>query len=172
MFALGHLGTAQTKIGTETGLIRFNASTPLEDILATNNEVNVIIDTSNGKIAALLLIRDFQFRRKLMQEHFNENYLESERYPKSYFQGQIMSFDPESLSETPSKYNLEGQMTIHGVSRKISVELYLHKALDSINLESRFVIRPEDYNIEVPKLLFTKIAQEVEVQLQFTLKAK
>ncbi len=160
---------AQGTYKTTKGEIEFNASTPLEDIHAVNKAVNAILKPGNGDFASVLLMKDFNFRRSLMQEHFNENFVESETYPKAYFTGNIQNFKPEELSSSAKEYMVDGKLTIHGVTKEFSTKASLSKNSDGIKLVSNFILKPEEYKIEVPKLLFTKIAQEVEVDVSFVM---
>lgn len=167
IFAL-NLQSQQTYL-TREGKITFNASTPLEDIRAENQQVNAIWIPEEGALALLLLIEDFSFRSALMQEHFNENYMESERFPKATFQGTLspMTLLSQSL---PYSGTVEGELTIHGVSRRVSSQISLSQTSDGVRLETTFKVRPEDHKIEVPRLMFKKIAQEVEVDVTLLLK--
>lgn len=167
MAATCTLSLAQGSFKTTKGEITFNASTPLEDIHAVNNWVNAILKTEQGEFASLLLMKDFDFKRKLMQEHFNENYVESETYPKAYFTGKILDFNSEELSTTPKDYGVEGELTIHGVTRKFSTTAALSKKGMAIVMVSGFIIKPEEFKIKVPKLLFKKIAQEIKVDVVY-----
>lgn len=161
---------AQERYRTHSGVISFNASTPLEDIEATNTRVNAIVEGTSGALAVVLLIKDFQFPRKLMQEHFNENFMESGRFPKAYFRGDLAGFRADSLAASDTPYTIEGQLTIHGVSRNVKANASVRKEGTVINLTSQFILAPEAYDIEVPKILFKKIAEEVEVTLQLRLR--
>ena len=162
--------SAQNRYRTGTGEIRFDASTPLEDITATNQKVNAILDTITGEFAVVLLVRDFRFPRKLMQEHFNENYMESDRYPKAFFRGRLTGFSPGLPATGTVAYQVEGELYIHNVSRKINPEARLSREGGDIRLETEFVVRPESYGVEVPRLLFNKIAEEVHVRVNLGLK--
>ena len=159
---------AQDSFKTTSGRVEFNASTPLEDIKAINENVNAIFKES-GDFAVVLLIREFEFRRKLMQEHFNENYLESDTYPKSYFLGKIEKFDYQTLKESPEEINIIGKLSLHGVTRNVIVPGSIGEKNGEIILKSKFIIRPEDYDVEIPTLMFKKIAREVEVSFSFQL---
>ena len=159
---------AQESYKTSSGKVTFNASTPLEDIKATNTRVSAIFKDS-GDLAVVLLVREFEFRRKLMQEHFNENYLESDTYPKSYFLGKIKDSDLQTLSGNPQEINIIGQLSLHGVTRKVTVPGKISRNDGQIALESSFIIRPEDYGVDIPTLMFKKIAREVEVSFSFQL---
>lgn len=164
------IGVYAQTFKTTSGSVYFNASTPLEDIVAVNYKVNAILVEEKGKFAAVLLIKDFSFRRKLMQEHFNENYMESDRYPKAYFNGIIEQFDYNNLTSALTIFRINGELTIHGVTRKITENIMLGTNNNQIRLESDFTIKPEDYQIEVPKLLFKKIAKQVRVHIELNLK--
>ena len=163
------VSVAQSKYRTSVGEIRFNASTPLEDIAAVNEKVNAIIETESGKFAAVMLIKDFNFRRKLMQEHFNENYMESDKYPKAYFSGTIKDLEFSKLNNQAVDKSISGKLTIHGVTRELYANVRISNNADKIQLISTFIIRPEDHDIEVPKSVFKKIAQEVQVDVEFDL---
>jgi hypothetical protein len=156
----------QDRYRSSSGLVQFNASTPLEDIRAVNNHVNVIL-TDTGELAVVLLVSEFEFPRKLMQEHFNENYIESEKYPKSYFVGTTNEFDFQSLGEDTTKISITGDLNLHGVTKKITVQANINKITDGIVLKSSFIIRPEDFEVAIPTLMFKKIAREVEVSFAF-----
>lgn len=162
------LCTAQDTYRTQSGKITFDASTPLEDIYAVNEKVNAAMK-DNGEIAVLLLVEEFEFKRKLMQEHFNENYIESEKYPKAYFTGNISDYSPESLSGEPRIFEVTGDLTLHGVTRPVTAELTVRRDGEAIAIGTEFLVRTEDYKIRVPRLLFKKIAEEIRVQVSATL---
>ncbi len=167
----GSVCLAQQKYRTTEGQVNINASTPLEDIDAWNREVNGIIDTETGNFAVVMLIKDFEFERKLMQEHFNENYMESDKYPKAYFSGTIQNFNMDELSSKGLNLEVKGKLTIHGVSRNVSKHILIKRNGKSIAIASNFIIKSEDYQIEVPKILFQKIAREVQVNINLDLRS-
>jgi len=160
---------SQDTYKTSKGEIEFNASTPLEDIHAVNKVVNAILKIENGDFASVLLMKDFNFKRSLMQEHFNENYVESETYPKAYFSGKIQNFNAEELSSAPREYYVDGKLTIHGITKAFSTKAKISNGSKGIKMVAGFIVKPEEYKIKVPKLLFKKIAQEVQVDINFTL---
>lgn len=162
--AWGCQSMAQTTFRTETGEIQFDASTPLEDIYAINSKVNFAL-TVEGEIAVLLLVKEFDFKRKLMQEHFNENYIESDKYPKAYLTGHLDDFNPEDISEEPRTFALSGDLTLHGVTRPVDTELTINREGSFLVLQTEFVIKTEDHKIKVPRILFKKVAKEVRVRV-------
>lgn len=164
--------SGQQRYVTSAGEVHFNASTPLEDIDAVNNKVHAIIKEDSGEFAVALLIKDFNFRRKLMQEHFNENYMESETYPRASFSGKILGIGGAPLDAAAGSHVIEGKLTIHGVSHAIETTATVAKNNDNLILDSQILIAPEDYGIEVPRILFQKIAQEVLVEIKLELDKK
>ena len=158
---------------TQSGQIRFNASTPLEDIVAKNTEVNAIYKPGSGELGLVLLMEDFRFPRALMEEHFNENYAESARVPKAHFRGLLVPVPDQGQVRGGTLVSYRGQaqglLTMHGVSRQVSARIEMRQRDGSLRLESVFTVRPADYGIEVPELLFKKIAEEVRVDVSLLL---
>lgn len=163
-FISAFLTTNAQKFMTKNGYIGFYSHTPVEDIKADNNQVASILDISTGEIAFQVLIKSFQFEKALMQEHFNENYLESEKFPRSTFSGKITNFSDVNFSK-PGKYEVtvEGDLLIHGVTKKISTKGSVEIAENSIIATSKFNIQPEDYNINIPAVVRNNIAKIIEV---------
>lgn len=168
--------SAQPDYRTDRGNITFNASTPLENIVAENPFVNAIYVSGSGVLGIVLLMEDFEFPRALMQEHFNENYAESHRFPKAIFKGTLRPTPSLDTLVADKTYAYEGQvegtLTLHGVTRMISAPVAIRKNNERLFLESGFRIRPEAYDIQVPKLLFNKIAEEVRVEVSLDLTAE
>lgn len=160
------------KMVTRTGAVKFEASTPLESIAAVNNAASCILNKDNGELAALVLIKGFQFKSPLMQEHFNENYMESSKYPKATFKGKILNFDASKLTAQKNSYDLEGELMIHGVSKKVKTKISLSLNNGKIDATGSFNARPQDYNIEIPRLVKDKIAETAKIDYSFVLEAK
>ena len=151
---------------TRNGHIDFFSSTPMENIKADNNKVSSVIDINTGDLEFSALIAAFQFEKALMQEHFNENYMESEKFPKAMFKGKIMNLAAVKFSEDGT-YNADitGTLTIHGVTKEITTKATFVVKDGKFKAQSTFVVRPEDYNIEIPKLVREKIAKEIKVSV-------
>ena len=167
-----HAITAQRSYISSDGEIHFNASTPLEDIDAVNNRVHAILKEDSGEFAVALRIMDFNFRRKLMQEHFNENYMESDTYPMAKFNGKIMGVSGNLEGEFSGSHAVQGVLTIHGISNSIKTTAEIVRNEDKLILTSMLLIALEDYNIEIPRILFKKIAEEVHVAIKLELAKK
>ena len=100
-----------------------------------------------------------------MKEHFNEKYMESEKYPHATFTGSIENFDANSESQ---KVNATGKLTIHGVTKNVSLPATMQKSGNTYNVTSKFLVKLEDYHITIPQLLFQNIAESVEVTVEFS----
>lgn len=159
------------KFMTKNGYIGFYSHTPMEDIKADNNQVVSVLDTSTGDLVFQALIKSFHFDRALMEEHFNENYMESDKIPKSTFKGKITNLSSVDFSK-PGSYEItvEGDLTIHDVTNKISTKGTLEVGTGEINANSKFKIVPEDYKITIPGVVRDKFdkAMEVTVTMKYT----
>ena len=158
---------------TDKGVTKFDGSkAAFEPIKASNNNTVSIIDSSDGQIAAVILISEFDFRLGLMQEHFNENYLESNVYPKSTFEGQIKNFSLEELNQDFKEHEIKGVLTIKGVNNNITTKAKIRKIDEKIELTSGFSVMLSDYKVKIPKIVFKKIDEEVKINLNFVYERK
>jgi polyisoprenoid-binding protein YceI len=157
------------KYVVEKSEVAFFSHAPLEDIKANNTTAAGIFDSSTGNIAFGIQIRDFQFEKALMKEHFNEKYMETDKYSKSTFQGTITGYDANVKVQDVTA---QGKLTIHGVTRQVEIPGTIEKQGDKIIMKSVFVIKVADYKITIPKLLWQNIAEEIEVTVNFTFKQK
>ncbi len=151
---------------TKTGHISFFSSTPIEDIEAHNNQATSVIDFSNGKMAFSLLMKGFEFEKALMQEHFNEKYVESDEFPKAKFKGNIVDFNNIDLSKD-GKYEvvIKGDMTIHGETNPVEATGTIEIKDEKIIGTSEFILAIKDYKINIPSVVKDKIAKEVKVSV-------
>ncbi|AGC78393.1 YceI-like domain-containing protein [Nonlabens dokdonensis] len=152
---------------TRTGTVAFKASVgTFEPIEAVNKSTTIVLDVNSGNIAALALVNGFRFPVALMQEHFNENYLESDEFPKAVIKGKLSGFKATAITQNFSKtYILDGTLKLHGVTQIISIPVNVNRTGKSIIISSNFIIRPQDYNIVIPKIVSDKIADEVLVNV-------
>ena len=158
---------------TDKGVTKFDGSkAAFEPIKAINSNTVSIIDSSTGQIAAVILISEFDFRLGLMQEHFNENYLESNLYPKSTFEGQIKDFSLKELNEDFKEHEIEGLLKIKGVNNHIEIKAKIRKINEKIELSSGFSVMLSDYKVKIPKIVFKKIDEEVKINLNFIYERK
>ncbi|HEU4608029.1 MAG TPA: YceI family protein [Chitinophagaceae bacterium] len=157
---------AQDRFFTRNGSIYFNCSGKMEKIEAINKSTTCVLDTKTGALQMALLMRGFEFERALMQEHFNENYVESDRYPRAVFKGTITNLKDVNFS-SPGEYKLvvQGNLTIHGVSKDIAAEGTAIVKQGSIALKSSFSLLLNDYNISIPSLVADKISNTVKMDI-------
>ncbi len=161
---------AQSKYFTRDGKISFYSDASLEKIEANNSKVATVLDVSTGQFEFSVLMKAFDFEKALMQEHFNENYVESSKFPKSVFKGKIeniadIKFDKDGIY--PIK--VKGQLTLHGVTKDIATNGTLEIKNGIIKANSVFNILIEEYGIEIPKLVSEKVAKEVKVTVNVSL---
>ncbi len=158
------LSAAQDILITKRGQISFFSKTPLENIDAQNNEVSSVLNKQNGEIVFAVLIKGFHFERALMEEHFNENYLESDKYPKSTFRGTITNIASVNFT-TDGTYNVsaEGDLTIHNVTKKINLPGTIIVKAGQPELHCKFKLLLSDYDIKIPSLVADKIQETINI---------
>jgi hypothetical protein len=173
LLTLGLLSTTIVMYGqtfmTRTGKISFNATTPgsPEKIEGINNEVANIIDTKTGNIVFQLPVKSFKFERELMQEHFNENYMESDKFPKSEFKGAITNMNEVNFAKDGTySAKVTGKLTIHGVTKDLTVPGTITVSGNTMKASTKFTIKLQDYNITIPSVVADKIAKDATIKLE------
>jgi hypothetical protein len=165
------MGNSQNIYKSTTGQISFFSSTPIEDIGATNKDVKALLNTKNGELAFIIANIGFHFKKPLMEEHFNENYIESDKYKTSIFKGKIVSDINYSLDGI---YNVivKGTLNIHGVDqqREINGELIIKDG--NISIQAGFNINLKDHKIKIPKVVTKNISETVKVAVNINLELK
>ena len=144
--------------------VSFLSKTQIENIEAQNNQVSSLLDASNGKIVFQVPIRGFHFEIALMEEHFNENYMESDEYPNAILKGQIENW-PDILNEV----TVQGTLTIHGVEISRSFEGTMRQVDDNWILTSKFSVNAEDFDIKIPSIVRKQIAEDIVISVNATL---
>lgn len=156
----------QGKYLTNQGTIIFYSHTPLEDITAENSEVGSVIDTETGEVAIIVKMKAFQFEKKLMQEHFNENYVESEKFPRARFHGMIKNNNDVNYSSRGTyMVSVEGDLTIHDVTNRVSTEGIIEVGKGVVTATTKFMLNPEDYDIRIPGIVRDNIAERMEIRV-------
>ncbi len=157
------------KYYTRSGITEFKATEKtFEPIEATNKSSTVILDSENGDIVAQIFIASFEFENALMQEHFNENYMESSLYPKGLFKGKIENFSKNKLNDT-NEFNLNGTLTIRGKEKRVSSKVNIKEVNRKLILKTSFKIKPEDFNIEIPSIVEEKISKQIQIKILYEL---
>jgi polyisoprenoid-binding protein YceI len=158
------------KFLTRTGKVSFYSATPMEKIEAINNDVAAVVDGASAAMKFIVPVKSFKFERQLMQEHFNENYMESDKFPKSEFSGKLS--DPSAVNWTKDgKYAVTavGKMTMHGVTKDVSIPGTVSIVKGVPTLQAKFAIVPQDYKINIPSVVSNKIAEKIDVTVNVQL---
>jgi polyisoprenoid-binding protein YceI len=158
--------TQEASFATANGRASFFSRAALEDITAQNNAVYSTINTTSNEVVVRIPVNRFDFPNDLMQEHFNDNFLETDKFPLSTFNGKIN----EAIAwNKPGMYDVTatGVLTMHGVSTPRTITGKLQVAENNMRLESTFVVKLVDHKIKIPTLLFQKIAEQIEVKCLF-----
>jgi hypothetical protein len=156
----------QGKFIAKNAYISFYSLTPMEDILGESNEAVSILNGETGEIGFQAIMTTFHFRRALMEEHFNENYMESTKYPKSKFNGKIEGFNKDMLKGQVTNIKITGQLTIHGVEKTITVPGTLGLVDGKLVGTSKFQVIPEDYGITIPSVVRDKIGKQMDITVK------
>jgi len=160
----------QQKVMTQNGNTIFEASMPaFEEVKAINKTSVCVLNITTGDIASIVLIKNFKFKLALMEEHFNENYMESEKFPKATFKGKIQNFDEAKLTTQKQDFTISGTIEMHGKSKEIRIPVKISKTGNTIYLTSTFDLNTDDFNIELPLLIRSKVAKKVSVVLDYKL---
>lgn len=156
------------KYSLQKSIVQFYSDATIEDIKANNVKSSSLFNIDNGEVVFSIPIKDFEFEKSLMKEHFNEKYLESHKFPKSIFQGRLQDVRKDVAGE--QSVMATGKFTIHGVTKDVVIPGTLEIRGDQIVARSKFNIHLADYNIAIPKLLWQNIAEDVEVSVEFIYK--
>jgi hypothetical protein len=153
---------------SKKGQVSFFSEAPIENIEAVNKDVSAIIDSQSGGFAFRLKIQDFTFPSSLMQEHFNESYLESDKYPLSTFTGSIADISKLDLSSRQT-LTVKGSLSIHGITQETEMVAYAQIINSELHISSTFDVVLEDYDIDIPKIMMYKIAEVIKVAVDIKL---
>jgi polyisoprenoid-binding protein YceI len=158
------LSFAQDRFYTKTGKISFYSKAPLEEIEGKNKTVTAVIDSKSGAIQFAVQMKGFEFEKQLMQQHFNENYVESDKFPKGEFKGTITNNSEINYSKDGT-YNakVKGKMTIHGVTKDVETTGTIKVEDGKLNSSSTFNLLISDYNIKIPAVVKDKVSNTIKV---------
>lgn len=156
---------------TKTGHIWFHSDAPLETIEAHNRQVNAAFDANTGAFVFKVLMKSFIFEKALMQEHFNENYVNSDKFPNATFKGKVMNLSSLNLDKQ-GVYNMEveGELTIHGITNTVKTTGTFEVIDDEIVAKSKFTIDIADYDISIPGAVVGKISESIDIFVDAKLK--
>jgi len=156
------------KFTSEKTYIKFFSDAAIEDITAENAKSSSIFNVSTGDVVFSIPIKEFEFEKSLMKEHFNEKYMETEQFPKSTFQGKISGYQPSVVGE--QKATAIGKLTIHGETQDVQIPGTMINSNGVLTMKAKFIVKLVDYKIKIPQLLWKNIAEEVEVTVEFNYK--
>jgi len=156
----------QGKFIAKNAFISFYSSTPMEDILGECNEAVTILDAEKGEIIFQAIMTTFHFKRALMEEHFNENYMESTKFPKAKFKGTIEGFNKDMLKAPAANIKITGVLNVHGVDKTITVPGMLGLVDGKLVATSKFKVAPEDFGIVIPSVVRDKVGKEMEITIK------
>ena len=167
LFLFCHAAAPAQQLTTRNGYIGFFSKTPLEDIKAETTQAAGALDLSRQTLAFAVLMKGFLFPKELMQEHFNENYIESDKYPKATFSG---TYSGTVDAAKPGTYpvQVKGALTLHGVTKTIDVPAVIQVQPGTLTGKASFALKPEDFAIAIPALVREKIAQQIAVTVNIS----
>ena len=176
-FLMTIAASAQTgqKFFTRDGKVKFDAtaaSSP-EKIDALSNSATCVLDAATGNFQWAVLVKGFQFEKSLMQEHFNENYMDSDKFPKATFIGKITNLSEINFAKDGT-YNaiVTGQMTLRGVTKDMTANGALTVSGGNVKVNAGFALKLADYGIEVPSLVSDKVGKEAKIMVDASLAPK
>jgi polyisoprenoid-binding protein YceI len=158
---------------TRSAKVSFYSSTPIEDISAENKEATAVINKSTGEMQFAVLIKSFKFEKALMEEHFNENFMESSTYPKADFKGKITNLNEINFSKDGTyKTKVSGNLTMHGVTKPVATDGTITIKGGKISAQSKFNVKLDDYKIERKPMHKDKISDTIEIRVDASYEPK
>jgi len=155
---------------TKTGYIKFYSASPLEKIEAHNHQVNAALDATSGDFVFQILMRSFEFEKAMMQEHFNENYVESDKFPNATFLGKVTNIkDVNTGKDGTYEAIIEGKLTIHGVTQTVKSNGKFEVKEGKLSGKSKFNILLSDYKIMIPGTVTNNISKSIEITVEVNL---
>jgi polyisoprenoid-binding protein YceI len=161
---------SQDKFFTKSGRIKFHSKAPLENIDANHKSVTCVLDSKTGNMQFAVLMKGFEFEKALMQEHFNENYVESHKFPKAEFKGQVTNNNDVSYAKDGNyTVKVKGTLTMHGVSKEVEAPGTINVKQGKLQTVADFNIMLSDYNIDIPKMVKDNVSNNVKISVDCSL---
>jgi len=158
------------KFITKTGHIKFYSDSPMEKIEAHNHQVNAALDAATGDFVFKVLMKSFEFEKALMQEHFNENYVESDKFPNALFTGKVVNIKDVNLGKDGTyEAQVEGKLTIHGVTQNVKTKGSFEAKDGKVAGKAKFIILLSDYNVKIPGTVTNNISKTIEITVDVNL---
>jgi len=160
----------QDRVYTKNGQITFFSKAPMESIEAKNQNVTCVLDTKSGQVQFVVLMKGFEFRKALMQEHFNENYVESNKFPKGEFKGQVLNNGDINYSrEGTYTAKVKGMLSIHGETKEVETSGTITVKEGKVSVNAAFGILLSEYKIAIPALVKDKVSNNVTITVNCSL---
>jgi hypothetical protein len=161
--------TYSQKMITRAGEIKFDATVPgaLDEVIGNNTTVSSLFDKTSGELVVQGMVKSFKFKSPLMEEHFNENYMESDKLPKTSFKGKVIGYEGKAGS-----YDVEGELTIHGVANKVKTKMSVANEGGKVLISGSFTVKLADYKIDVPALAKKTLAETAKISIKLPLENK
>ncbi|MEP6805285.1 MAG: YceI family protein [Flavobacterium sp.] len=157
---------AQDKFKTTTAIVNFEASIPFsEEVSAVNKLGTIVLEPESSTLICTVAIKDFLFKMDLMQTHFNQNYLESNRYPKAVFKGKIEKFDLKNVDGSEKEYEVTGKLYLHGKSKIIDMKALIKRVPEGIQISCNYPISISDFNVAIPSVVAGKISKTANTKI-------
>jgi hypothetical protein len=164
---------SQEKITTKNGKIVFEGTiASFEEVKATNDGVTAVLNLKTGEFASLALIKGFHFKVALMEEHFNENYVNSTKYPKAIYRGKITNFNSNELTTEFKEYTIQGKLELNGATNNLNTILKIRKTDKGIEIKSNCYVQASDYNISIPSAVKSKVSNKINIKGDFSFTTK
>lgn len=158
---------AQDRFFTKTGKVNFTSKAPMEDIEGKNKTVTAVLDTKSGALQFSVQMKSFEFEKALMQQHFNENYVESDKYPDAVFKGVIANNATVNYArEGTYNVNVKGQLTLHNVTKEVDVPGTIKVSGGKIEASSLFNVLLSDYRISIPSAVKEKVSNTIRITVE------
>jgi len=170
LLTIATISQAQDRYFTKSGKIEFFSKAPMEDIGATNKTATAVLDIKTGALQFAVQMKGFEFEKALMQEHFNENYVESDKYPKAEFKGTITNNSEINYAKAGTyTAKVKGKMTLHGVTKDVETTGTIKVGSGNLEAHSIFNIKLSDYKIKVPNVVKDKLSNNIKITVNTTL---
>lgn len=167
LFVIISMNLTAQKYMTQTGSIRFFSKAPLENIEAVNNQVSSVIDMNSGEIVFRMLMKAFVFEKALMQEHFNDKYVESHKFPRASFRGKIINFEKIEVRDKPVNVQITGTLAIKDISKEIEASGTLQRVQGgNISGKSEFTINLKEFGIRIPSAVRNNISDNILITVK------
>lgn len=159
--------TGQDLYVCKNAKVSLYSSAPIEDIKAVTNTGASVYNATTGELSFVVVISSFTFEKELMQEHFNSDYMESDKYPKATFKGKINE-KVDVTKDGTYPITVTGDLNVHGVTQNRTIKGTLTVKGGVISMASEFMVKCADHHISIPQIVFHNIAESIKMNVSAT----